>query len=188
MFENNADALYKAFSKALLRGNAYAFKELADRAFGRLKEKVEVDVGPYKDLSDEDLKTCIAELERQLGAPPVLPPVSRTAPPARPSQAPTVTILSGHAHPVLIRLAVDICPPDRRCGGTCQFQEVGNDSPCKRFSKIVSRNSSASAKINSQVGQVSAVPGLRGNHTLAHDWHLCSVIRLMGGAICTFDF
>jgi hypothetical protein len=26
VFENNADALYKAFSKALLRGNAYAYK------------------------------------------------------------------------------------------------------------------------------------------------------------------
>ena len=37
--ENNADALYKAFSKALLKGNAYAFKELSDRAYGRLKEK-----------------------------------------------------------------------------------------------------------------------------------------------------
>ena len=26
-FENNSEALYKAFSKALLKGNAYAFKE-----------------------------------------------------------------------------------------------------------------------------------------------------------------
>ena len=35
-FENNAEALYRAFSKAVLRGNAYAFKELADQAFGKI--------------------------------------------------------------------------------------------------------------------------------------------------------
>jgi hypothetical protein len=73
-FENNADALYKAFSKALLKGNAYAFKELSDRAYGRLKEKVEVDVGPYRHMSDADLRTRIAELEKQLGYTPALPP------------------------------------------------------------------------------------------------------------------
>lgn len=72
--------------------------------------------------------------------------------------------------------------------GTCQFQRVGNDSPCKRLSRIVSHNSSTSAKVSSQVGQVSAVSVLRGNQTLAHDLHLCSVIRFIGGAICTLDF
>jgi len=30
VFENNKEALYKAFSKAVMRGNAYAIKELAD--------------------------------------------------------------------------------------------------------------------------------------------------------------
>jgi hypothetical protein len=38
-FEENWDALKVAFTKALLRGNAYAFKELADRAYGKLKER-----------------------------------------------------------------------------------------------------------------------------------------------------
>ena len=55
-FENNADALYKAFTKALLKGNAYAFKELSDRAYGRLKERVEFDVSPYRNLTDDELK------------------------------------------------------------------------------------------------------------------------------------
>ena len=80
-FENNADALYKAFSKALLKGNAYAFKELSDRAYGRLKERVEVDVGPYRDLSDDDLKARIAELEAKLGYTPALPPVAEGSKP-----------------------------------------------------------------------------------------------------------
>ena len=61
-FENNAEALYKAFSKALLRGNAYAFKEVSDRAYGRLKERVEIEVGPLRHLSDEDLQKRAEEL------------------------------------------------------------------------------------------------------------------------------
>ena len=79
-FENNAEALYKAFSKALLRGNAYAFKELADRAFGRLKERIEVDRGPYADMSEQDLQQRVRELEDKLGVPhaepKILPPAS----------------------------------------------------------------------------------------------------------------
>lgn len=66
-FENNREALYKAFSKAALRGNAYAFKELADRAYGKLKETHQVDISPYKDVSDEDLAKKIKRLEVQLG-------------------------------------------------------------------------------------------------------------------------
>lgn len=69
VFENNAEALYKAYTKAALKGNAYAFKELADRAFGKLKERHEVEIGPYKDLSDEELQKRIADLERKLGVP-----------------------------------------------------------------------------------------------------------------------
>ena len=45
-FENNADALYKAFTKALMRGNAYAYKELADRAYGKLKETHAHEISP----------------------------------------------------------------------------------------------------------------------------------------------
>src|SRR5579862_5520619 len=41
IFENDGPAIYRAFAKALRSGNAYAFTVLADRAFGKLKEKVE---------------------------------------------------------------------------------------------------------------------------------------------------
>ena len=79
-FENNADALYQAFSRALLKGNAYCFKELSDRAYGRLKEHVAVDVGPYRDMTDDDLKARIADLEKQLGVIPALPPADESKP------------------------------------------------------------------------------------------------------------
>jgi len=69
IFENNKEALYKAFGKAELKGNAYSFKELADRAYGKLKERHEVEVGPYSDLSDDELREKIRKLERELGVP-----------------------------------------------------------------------------------------------------------------------
>lgn len=70
VFENNAEALYKAYCKAALKGNAYAFKELADRAYGRLKERFEVEAGPFRDLTDDELRERIAKLEEQLGVLP----------------------------------------------------------------------------------------------------------------------
>lgn len=42
VFEQNPEAIYAAMSKALTKGNAYVFKELAERAFGKLKETHEV--------------------------------------------------------------------------------------------------------------------------------------------------
>jgi hypothetical protein len=75
VFESQPEALFKAFSKALLRGNAYAFKELADRAFGRLKERIEVDRGPYADMSEQDLQQRVRELEDKLGVPHAEPKI-----------------------------------------------------------------------------------------------------------------
>jgi hypothetical protein len=74
IFENNPELIYRAYVKAVAKGNAYAFKELADRAYGKLKETHQVDVSPYKDMSDEDLAKRIKELEQQLGYVKVLPP------------------------------------------------------------------------------------------------------------------
>jgi hypothetical protein len=42
VFAENPELIYKAFAKALSKGNAYAFQVVADRAFGKLKEKVEL--------------------------------------------------------------------------------------------------------------------------------------------------
>ena len=81
MFQRNAEALYKAYTKAALKGNAYAFKELADRAFGKLREVHQVEVSPYREMSDEDVKKRIAELEQQLGfSPAILPPADENEP------------------------------------------------------------------------------------------------------------
>ena len=38
IFENNEEEAYVALAKALLKGNAYVFKELAERAYGKLTE------------------------------------------------------------------------------------------------------------------------------------------------------
>lgn len=72
IFENNPEAVYAALGKALLKGNAYAFKELAERAYGKLIEKRELtgaNGGPleFKEIDESDLNTRIAQLERDLG-------------------------------------------------------------------------------------------------------------------------
>jgi hypothetical protein len=42
IFSNDDEEIYKAFAKALRSGNAYAFDVLANRAFGKMKETIEV--------------------------------------------------------------------------------------------------------------------------------------------------
>lgn len=66
VFENNPAAVYQAMAKALLKGNAYAYSQLADRAYGKLKESVEV-THLEQDTPDADLSKRIADLERDLG-------------------------------------------------------------------------------------------------------------------------
>jgi hypothetical protein len=70
IFENNPDMVYKAFAKAIAKGNAYALQVLADRGYGKLKEQHQVEVGPYRDLSDDELRDRIAKLQEQPGLPP----------------------------------------------------------------------------------------------------------------------
>jgi hypothetical protein len=92
VFENNAEALYRAFCKTAMKGNAYAFKELADRAYGKLKESRVIEHGPYRDVSTPDLEMHIEQLEAKLIAslvergytvtkpPQLLPPADETKP------------------------------------------------------------------------------------------------------------
>ena len=49
VFERNPEAVYQAMGKAVLGGNAYAFGQLADRAYGKIPQKqivTGVDDGP----------------------------------------------------------------------------------------------------------------------------------------------
>jgi len=41
ILENNQEAAYEALGNALLKGNAYVFKELAERGYGKVKEHIE---------------------------------------------------------------------------------------------------------------------------------------------------
>jgi len=44
-FENNAEAIYKAMARRLMKGDVRAFKILAERAYGKVKEQVGLDHG-----------------------------------------------------------------------------------------------------------------------------------------------
>jgi hypothetical protein len=67
IFENDGPAIYAAYAKMLRKGSPYAFQVLSDRAFGKLKERHEVELGPYRDMSEDELKKRVKELEQQLG-------------------------------------------------------------------------------------------------------------------------
>jgi hypothetical protein len=62
-FENDPAALIKAFQGALRRGNAYTFKELADRAYGKVKDRVEHSGAMrFEGLSSAELDARLEEL------------------------------------------------------------------------------------------------------------------------------
>jgi hypothetical protein len=74
LFEQDAAAIFTAFRKVLRKGSPYAFQVLSDRAFGKLKERVELDSSAFAGVSDEDLIKRVRELEQKLGyAPSQLP-------------------------------------------------------------------------------------------------------------------
>jgi len=81
IFQNDGPAIYAAYAKMLRKGSAYCFQVLSDRAFGKLKERHEIEVGPYHDLTEEQMQQRVAELERQLGIAPALPPADDSTKP-----------------------------------------------------------------------------------------------------------
>lgn len=93
IFLNNQEALYKAYGRAALKGNAYAFKELADRAFGKMKDKVEYEVTEYREVSEKALIERIQQLEQSLGFAGTLEPTGgvQEDPSGTPAQALTKT-------------------------------------------------------------------------------------------------
>ena len=50
IIEDNEETIYKGLGAQLAKGNAYAFKEVSDRAYGKLKESL--DVGITDGLAD----------------------------------------------------------------------------------------------------------------------------------------
>jgi hypothetical protein len=85
VFEHNPEAIYRAMTRALCKGDTKVFKILADRAYGKVKEQVSVDVPPnlsermavarrrsIEDLSDKELTERISQLQRELGLRPAL--------------------------------------------------------------------------------------------------------------------
>src|SRR5580693_9828098 len=70
--ENLLNQYANGFAKQLRKGNAYTFKELAERGFGKLVEKKELtgaNGGPleFKEVDELELNERIAQLERDLG-------------------------------------------------------------------------------------------------------------------------
>jgi hypothetical protein len=62
----NKEAAYAGLAKALCKGNAYVFKELAERGYGKLKETKEYK-HIHENLSDKDIDAQIGAILTKLG-------------------------------------------------------------------------------------------------------------------------
>ena len=71
------EEIAKAFIKQLLAGNAYTFKELAERGYGKLKEFKEV-THKYEETPDADLDKRCRELLCDLGLEREIDEIGRT--------------------------------------------------------------------------------------------------------------
>lgn len=85
VFENNPQMIYQAMARELMRGNPRVFRVLADRAYGKVKAQVEVEVGAseaiverleagrrraLEAMSDAELSQRQEQLERELSTRP----------------------------------------------------------------------------------------------------------------------
>ncbi len=110
ILEENQEAIYEGLAKALIKGNAYVYKELSDRAYGKVNTPVTVEAG-------EQLATILTEGRQRaaanrgntaLAAPavfpaPALPPaveiVPSPAPPVAPVAPPKPVVVAKPAPP-----------------------------------------------------------------------------------------
>src|ERR1019366_7383409 len=93
VFENNPEMLYKAYTKALAKGQAFAFQVLSDRAFGKLVEKrINADGGQqdFHDTDERSLSDRIAAIERDLGLASAIDEAGRVASSAAGTGAKTI--------------------------------------------------------------------------------------------------
>lgn len=81
VFEHNAEAIYRAMARRLIKGDVRAFKVLAEGAYGKVKEHVELELSTEglaerlqaarQRLSEVEFIRPANERERKLGIPNV---------------------------------------------------------------------------------------------------------------------
>ena len=105
ILEENSEAVYQALAKALCRGNAYVYKELSDRAYGKVNTPVTVEAGDQlasiltegrkRAASRPAIETpALPQTEEVIPSPPPAPVAPVVAPKpivvAKPAPAPTL--------------------------------------------------------------------------------------------------
>lgn len=66
VISGNKELIYEAMARTISKGNAYAYAVLADRGYGKLKERTEV-THVHQEVEDGDLHARIKQLETDLG-------------------------------------------------------------------------------------------------------------------------
>jgi hypothetical protein len=80
IFENNEELIYKAFCKALAKGQAFAFQVLSDRAYGKLVQKQETGApGDFQELDESGIDQRIKAILQDLGLARAIDEAGRTS-------------------------------------------------------------------------------------------------------------
>jgi hypothetical protein len=104
ILEENAEAIYEGLAKALIKGNAYVFKELAERAYGKVNTPLTIG-------ADESLATVLASSRQRVAAAAQPPtpalPQAPPAPPVAPAPKPVAVAKPAPAAPLPSELSTD---------------------------------------------------------------------------------
>jgi hypothetical protein len=93
ILEENQEAIYEGLAKALIKGNAYVYKELSDRAYGKVNTPVTVEAG-------EQLATILTEGRQRAAANRSTTALAAPAAFPAPALPPAVEIVPSPAPPV----------------------------------------------------------------------------------------
>jgi hypothetical protein len=66
IFEKNPELIYKAYATLLMKGSAFGFQVVAERAFGKLKETRDTG-SDFNEVPDNDIQAEIDKLYARLG-------------------------------------------------------------------------------------------------------------------------
>lgn len=66
VFENNAEAIYRAYAKLLMKGSAFGYQVVGEAGYGKLKETRDTG-SEFNDIPDDQLQHEIERIMSRLG-------------------------------------------------------------------------------------------------------------------------
>jgi hypothetical protein len=108
ILEENQEAIYEGLATALIKGNAYVYKELSDRAYGKVNTPVTVEAGEQlaSILVEGRQRAAASRGNTALAAPAALPPAVEIIPSPAAASAPVAANVAERQREFQNRFAV----------------------------------------------------------------------------------